>query len=130
MRPLFARHHLFWILGVPSCPGATGKVASKVSIKEKVMHLLWSSVPRHYLWGNLWGSHGVLKLTLLLSALVGLQFWLSSPLQAATLPPGFTDSLVREVVRPTDAAWTPDGRIILLQQMGQVHIITPAGQSV
>src|SRR5829696_4572854 len=94
------------------------------------MYLSKGEASQHYGRDSHRDINRVWKLVFLVSALVGLQFWLSPPLQAATLPPGFVDSLVREVVRPTDVTWTPDGRMILLQQTGVVTIRTTTGQSV
>jgi glucose/arabinose dehydrogenase len=44
------------------------------------------------------------------------------PASAATLPPGFTDSLVTAVGSPTALAWTPDGRMLITEQTGQLRV--------
>ena len=45
----------------------------------------------------------------------------STPVSAATVPPGFTDSLVATFVRPTAVESLPDGRIVVLEQSGRVR---------
>jgi glucose/arabinose dehydrogenase len=42
---------------------------------------------------------------------------------AATLPAGFTDTLVASVTSPTSIAFTPDGRLLVTTQTGAVRII-------
>ena len=55
-------------------------------------------------------------------AIAGL-LGLSGPAAAATpVPPGFTDSLVADVSRPTALAFTPDGRMLITTQNGQLRI--------
>ena len=52
--------------------------------------------------------------------------WLVSlpiaPAGASTLPPGFSDSVVASVVGPTDVAFTPDGRLLITTQDGQLRV--------
>ncbi|MBA2736960.1 MAG: PQQ-dependent sugar dehydrogenase, partial [Pyrinomonadaceae bacterium] len=42
--------------------------------------------------------------------------------EAATLPPDFEDALVAAVASPTALAFTPDGRLLITTQQGQVHV--------
>ena len=44
-----------------------------------------------------------------------------SPVSAATVPAGFTDSLVTTFARPTAVESLPDGRIVVLEQVGRVR---------
>jgi len=46
---------------------------------------------------------------------------------AITLPPGFTDSLVAPVAAPTALAFTPDGRLLVTSQLGDLRVVTPGG---
>jgi glucose/arabinose dehydrogenase len=43
--------------------------------------------------------------------------------RGATLPPNFTDSLVTNIPSPTDLAFTPDGRMLITTQGGQLRVI-------
>ncbi len=45
------------------------------------------------------------------------------PVGAATLPSGFTDSLVVSVSAPTSFAFTPDGRLLVTSQAGRLHVV-------
>src|SRR5262245_45359181 len=60
-------------------------------------------------------------------ASVGLGLLLSvwiSPVRAATLPPGFTESLVATgLVNPTAMDFAPDGRLFVCQKEGQLRVI-------
>lgn len=40
----------------------------------------------------------------------------------ATLPSGFADQPVANVLRPTALAFTPDGRLLITQQTGQLRV--------
>jgi glucose/arabinose dehydrogenase len=40
-----------------------------------------------------------------------------------TMPPGFTDTLVAALAKPTAIAFTPDGRTLVAQQSGQLRVI-------
>jgi glucose/arabinose dehydrogenase len=42
---------------------------------------------------------------------------------AITLPPGFTDELVAAVGSPTALAFTPDGRLLITTQPGQLRVV-------
>ena len=42
---------------------------------------------------------------------------------AATLPPGFTDELVATIPAPTALAFTPDGRLLVTTQPGQLRVV-------
>jgi glucose/arabinose dehydrogenase len=42
---------------------------------------------------------------------------------AATLPPGFSDQLVATVGPPTALAFTPDGRLLVTTQAGQLRVV-------
>jgi glucose/arabinose dehydrogenase len=63
--------------------------------------------------------------TLLAVLLVGLLIpWFVRPSSAATLPSGFTESLVAgTMTNPTAMAIAPDGRIFVCQQGGQLRVI-------
>jgi hypothetical protein len=63
--------------------------------------------------------------TLLAVLLVGLLIpWFVRPSSAATLPSGFTESLVAgTMTNPTAMAIAPDGRIFVCQQGGQWRVI-------
>lgn len=61
----------------------------------------------------------------ILPGLLGLAVALPAP--AITLPPGFTDRLVAAVAAPTALAFTPDGRILVTSQGGDLHVVTPGG---
>ena len=45
----------------------------------------------------------------------------SAPVSAATVPAGFTDSLVASFSQPTAVESLPDGRIVVLEQGGRVR---------
>ena len=45
------------------------------------------------------------------------------PLQAAALPPGFSDTLVAGVPKPTALAATPDGRLLITSQEGRLYVL-------
>jgi glucose/arabinose dehydrogenase/PKD repeat protein len=51
-----------------------------------------------------------------------LQLLAAAPLLAATPPAGFTDALVANLSSPTALAFTPDGRLLLTQQTGQLRV--------
>src|SRR5437870_3691845 len=42
---------------------------------------------------------------------------------AATLPPGFTDTVIASIATPTGLAATPDGRILITTQTGRLRVI-------
>src|SRR5687767_15648909 len=46
----------------------------------------------------------------------------STPAGAITLPAGFTDELVANVGAPTALAFTPDGRLLITTQPGQLRV--------
>ena len=46
---------------------------------------------------------------------------------AAALPPGFNDALVASVGSPTALAFTPDGRLLVTTQPGQLRVYQPNG---
>lgn len=46
----------------------------------------------------------------------------AAPSMGATLPLGFTDSFVATVSRPTALAFTPDGRLLITTQPGQLRV--------
>src|SRR4029453_19263185 len=51
-------------------------------------------------------------------------FAVHTPLAAATLPPGFSETLVASgMPDPTAIAIAPDGRIFVCQQAGQLRVI-------
>ena len=57
-------------------------------------------------------------------AATGLNFGTAPrPASAATLPPGFTDELVAWISAPTALASTPDGRLLITTQPGQLRIV-------
>jgi glucose/arabinose dehydrogenase len=47
---------------------------------------------------------------------------LALPLPAATVPPGFTDVLLFNLGSPTALAFTPDGRMLVTTQSGQLRV--------
>ena len=47
---------------------------------------------------------------------------------AVITPPGFTDTVVNSVPAPTGMAWTPDGRMLVTQDGGQIRVVTQGGQ--
>jgi len=47
---------------------------------------------------------------------------LAEPSTAATAPPGFTDTTVHSLPTPTAITWTPDGRMLLTQDSGQLRV--------
>jgi glucose/arabinose dehydrogenase len=55
----------------------------------------------------------------LLCAIVSI---LAPALYGITLPPGFTDELVASVGSPTALAFTPDGRLLITTQPGQLRV--------
>src|SRR5947199_6957536 len=57
-----------------------------------------------------------LALTLLMYAVAAL------PLLAAIPPAGFADALVTNVASPTALAFTPDRRLLITQQTGQLRV--------
>jgi hypothetical protein len=60
-------------------------------------------------------------LILAVSALIGLRA------QAITLPPGFADAFVATVEAPTALAFTPDGRLLIASQGGDLKVLTTGG---
>lgn len=46
----------------------------------------------------------------------------AAPLLAAGLPPDFSDALVTNLDNPTALAFTPDGRLLIAQQTGQLRV--------
>ncbi len=62
----------------------------------------------------------VLPLLMLAAPIVG---GAQSAGAAPTGPPGFSDSLVLALPFPTGIAWTPDGRMLLIQDTGQVRVV-------
>ena len=51
-----------------------------------------------------------------------LVFWLAAAPLAAAVPAGFTDSLVASVGGPTALAFTPDGRLLITTQGGDLRV--------
>ena len=47
--------------------------------------------------------------------------------EAATLPPGFVDSFVATVDKPTALAFTPDGRLLAASQPGKLFVVQQNG---
>ncbi len=50
----------------------------------------------------------------------------ASPVRAATVPAGFTDTAIASFSRPTAVEWLPDGRIAVLEQGGRLRTATPS----
>lgn len=48
---------------------------------------------------------------------------LATPSATATVPTGFTDTLVAAVATPTAVAFTSDGRILVTSQVGTLHVV-------
>lgn len=42
---------------------------------------------------------------------------------ALTSPAGFTDNVVTTLAAPTGMAWTPDGRMLITQDTGQLRVV-------
>ena len=57
---------------------------------------------------------------LIATCVVGLP---ARPASAITLPPNFTDTLIASVGAPTAIAFTPDGRMLVTTQGGQLRIV-------
>lgn len=66
------------------------------------------------------------------AALVGLVLPTSLPTSLATVatvpaavttPAGFSDSVVAQLATPTGMAWTPDGRMLVTQDSGQLRVV-------
>ena len=55
-------------------------------------------------------------------SLVALALIIAVPLAAAAPPPGFADALVTSVASPTALAFTPDGRLLIATQTGQLRV--------
>ena len=55
-------------------------------------------------------------------SLVALALIIAVPLAAAAPPPGFADALVTGVASPTALAFTPDGRLLIATQTGQLRV--------
>jgi glucose/arabinose dehydrogenase len=51
----------------------------------------------------------------------------AAPAHAVTLPAGFSDELVATVAAPTAVAFTPDGRMLVATQRGQLRVRTAGG---
>lgn len=66
---------------------------------------------------------------LLVLALLGPALLLpgAAPAAAATVPTGFTDTLVASVASPTALAFMPDGRMLIATQSGRLRLVTAAG---
>ncbi|MGH8975840.1 MAG: PQQ-dependent sugar dehydrogenase, partial [Acidimicrobiia bacterium] len=60
---------------------------------------------------------------LLLSPIGPISPFSPAPAQAS-VPAGFADQLVAAVPVPTDVAFTPDGRILVTSQTGELRVIT------
>jgi glucose/arabinose dehydrogenase len=61
----------------------------------------------------------------ILPGLLGLA--VARPAPAITLPPGFTDRFVAAVGAPTALAFTPDGRLLVTSQGGDLRVVKPDG---
>jgi hypothetical protein len=64
----------------------------------------------------------VQALLLLLLVTSALLNWATKTANATALPLGFSDSLVANVAAPTALAFTPDGRMLIATQPGQLRI--------
>jgi hypothetical protein len=62
----------------------------------------------------------------LVAVLVGVSLGLA-PTARAAVPAGFSDSLVFALGSPTAIAFTPDGRMLVTTQGGQLRIADAAG---
>ena len=51
-----------------------------------------------------------------------VQLLAAAPLMAANVPAQFTDALVTNISSPTALAFTPDGRLLITQQTGQLRV--------
>src|SRR5436190_23097414 len=58
----------------------------------------------------------------LLALVVFVQLLAVAPLLAATPPADFSDTLVTNLDSPTALAFTPDGRLLLAQQTGELRV--------
>src|SRR5689334_21362431 len=54
--------------------------------------------------------------------LAALALLIVVPLAAATPPPGYADALLASVASPTALAFTPDGRLLIATQTGQLRV--------
>ncbi|HEY3240467.1 MAG TPA: PQQ-dependent sugar dehydrogenase [Acidimicrobiia bacterium] len=61
-------------------------------------------------------------LAVLLVSPVGLISPLSPPRAEAAVPAGFADQFVASVASPTDVAFTPDGRMLITSQSGELRV--------
>jgi glucose/arabinose dehydrogenase len=62
------------------------------------------------------------------AAILALMLLAPLPAAAATLPSGFTESVIATgLLRPTAMAFAPDGRLFVCQQGGALRVITAAG---
>ena len=64
----------------------------------------------------------VLAMAAVATSLVALITMTESPAAAATLPSGFEDQLVASTRNPTALAFTPDGRMLVATQPGQLRM--------
>jgi glucose/arabinose dehydrogenase len=62
----------------------------------------------------------------LVTALVGVSLGIA-PTAVAAVPAGFNDNLVVSVGSPTAIVFTPDGRLLVTTQGGQLRVVTAAG---
>ena len=56
---------------------------------------------------------------------VALGITLTGDAVSAAPPTGFADSLVASVASPTALAFTPDGRLLVISQTGQLRVVSP-----
>jgi glucose/arabinose dehydrogenase len=54
---------------------------------------------------------------------LSLSLALGHPLFAATLPPGFSETIVASVSQPTGFVFTPDGRLLILEKTGAIRVV-------
>ncbi len=70
--------------------------------------------------------HTPLRVLSILLILFGLGFWLSrsmsTPAQAAIVPDNFVDELVTSISSPTALGFTPDGRMLITRQTGEIRV--------
>jgi glucose/arabinose dehydrogenase len=67
-------------------------------------------------------AHGPLYAVCAALLVLGLAFGSTTKIVHAALPPGFSDVVIADVDAPTALAFTPDGRILITTQPGQLRV--------
>lgn len=61
--------------------------------------------------------------------LLGLVFYTNFKVSQAAVPSDFEDSLLTTIQYPTALAFTPDGRLLVTTQIGELWVVTPTTQA-